>query len=82
MADDAENTAEPNNPFEIHLVFVGRIGEVELAAGTLAISFINVTGPSLYVGLGSAVETLGSQAFGAKNFRYGWCLYCREGYGF
>ncbi|KAL9975274.1 hypothetical protein ACROYT_G012423 [Oculina patagonica] len=53
----------------ISLFFAGRVGEVELAAGTLAISFINVTGPSLYIGLGSAVETLSSQAFGAKNFR-------------
>ena len=53
----------------ISLFFAGRVGEVELAAGTLAISFINVTGPSLYIGLGSALETLSSQAFGAKNFR-------------
>ncbi|XP_078367531.1 multidrug and toxin extrusion protein 2-like [Oculina patagonica] len=53
----------------ISLFFAGRVGEVELAAGTLAISFINVTGPSIYIGLGSALETLSSQAFGAKNFR-------------
>ena len=53
----------------ISLFFAGRIGEVELAAATLAISFINVTGPSIFIGLGSALETLSSQAFGAKNFR-------------
>ena len=52
----------------ITLFFAGRLGEVELAAGTLAISFINVTGPSLYTGLASALETLGSQAIGAKNY--------------
>ena len=53
----------------ISLFFAGRVGEVELAAGTLAISFINVTGPSVYIGLASALETLSSQAFGAKNYR-------------
>ncbi|XP_022804842.1 multidrug and toxin extrusion protein 2-like [Stylophora pistillata] len=53
----------------ITLFFAGRLGEVELAAGTLAISFINVTGPSLFTGLSSALETLGSQAVGAKNYR-------------
>ena len=53
----------------ITLFFAGRVGEVELAAGTLAISFINVTGPSVYIGLASALETLSSQAFGAKNYR-------------
>ena len=53
----------------ISLFFAGRIGKLELAAGTLALSFINVTGPSLFIGLGSAVETLCSQAFGARNYR-------------
>lgn len=53
----------------ISLFFAGRLGEVELAAGTLALSFVNVTGPSLFIGLGSAVETLCSQAFGARNYR-------------
>lgn len=52
----------------ISLFFAGRAGEVELAAGALAISFINVTGTSLFIGLGSAVETLCSQAFGARNY--------------
>lgn len=55
--------------FMISLFFAGRLGEVELAAGTLAISFINVTGPSIFNGLCSALETLSSQAYGAKNFR-------------
>ncbi|XP_073233965.1 multidrug and toxin extrusion protein 1-like isoform X2 [Porites lutea] len=53
----------------ISLFFAGRVGKLELAAGTLALSFINVTGPSLFIGLGSAVETLCSQAFGARNYR-------------
>ncbi|XP_068721151.1 multidrug and toxin extrusion protein 2-like isoform X1 [Montipora capricornis] len=55
--------------FMITLFFSGRLGEVELAAGTLAISFINVTGTSMFIGLASAVETLCSQAFGAGNYR-------------
>ena len=54
----------------ISLFFAGRVGEVELAAATLALSFINVTGPSLFIGLSSAVETLCSQAFGAKNYHF------------
>ena len=53
----------------ITLFFAGRVGEVELAAGTLALSFINVTGPSIFIGLCSALETLSSQAYGAKNLR-------------
>jgi len=55
--------------FMISLFFAGRLGEVELAAGTLAISFINVFGPSIFHGLCSAMETLSSQAYGAKNLR-------------
>lgn len=54
--------------FMISMFFAGRLGEVELAAGTLAISFINVTGTSVFNGLCSAMETLSSQAYGAKNF--------------
>ena len=58
-----------NLVFMITLFFAGRVGEVELAAGTLAISFINVTGRSIFIGLCSALETLSSQAYGSKNFR-------------
>ena len=47
----------------ISMFFAGRLGEVELAAGTLAISFINVTGPSIFHGLCFAMETLSSQAY-------------------
>ena len=53
----------------ISLFFAGHVGKLELAAGTLAnLSFINVTGPSLFIGLGSAVDTLCSQAFGVRNY--------------
>ena len=69
--------------FMITLCFAGHLGEVELAAGTLAISFINLFGPSIFHGLCSALEALSSQADGAKNFRMvGVVLYCREACGF
>lgn len=53
----------------ITLFFAGQLGKDELATATLAVSFINVTGASMFIGLASAVETLCSQAFGAKNYR-------------
>ena len=52
----------------VSLFFAGRLGEMELAAGALALSYINITGISIYLGLGSALETLCTQAFGARNF--------------
>lgn len=54
--------------FMITLFFAGQLGKEELATATLAVSFINVTGASMFIGLASAVETLCSQAFGAKNY--------------
>ena len=55
--------------YMINMFFAGRVGEVELATVTLASSFINITGTSIFIGLCSALETLISQASGAKNFR-------------
>ncbi|KAK2559610.1 Multidrug and toxin extrusion protein 2 [Acropora cervicornis] len=55
--------------FMITMFFAGQLGKDELATATLAVSFINVTGASMFIGLASAVETLCSQAFGAKNYR-------------
>lgn len=51
------------------IFFCGQIGKLELAAGTLGISFYNVFGFSIAIGLCSALDTLCSQAYGANNFR-------------
>ncbi|KAJ8421828.1 hypothetical protein Cgig2_022203 [Carnegiea gigantea] len=49
----------------LSMVFLGRIGELELAAGSLAIAFANITGYSVLSGLALGMEPLCSQAFGA-----------------
>lgn len=50
----------------IQLIFVGRIGDVAIAGTALGASFCNVTGYSIIIGLLSALDTLLSQAYGAK----------------
>ncbi|KAL6636469.1 hypothetical protein ACP70R_024041 [Stipagrostis hirtigluma subsp. patula] len=47
--------------------FLGRLGELELAAGTLGFSFANVTGFAVLTGLCGAMEPICGQAHGAKN---------------
>lgn len=49
--------------------FLGRLGELQLAGGTLGFTFANVTGFSVLSGLSAAMEPICGQAFGAKNFR-------------
>lgn len=49
--------------------FLGRLGELELAGGTLGFTFANVTGFSVLSGLSGAMEPICGQAYGAKNFR-------------
>ncbi|MED6163826.1 Protein DETOXIFICATION 51 [Stylosanthes scabra] len=49
------------------MLFLGHLGELELAAGSLAIAFANITGYSVLSGLSLGMEPLCSQAFGAKN---------------
>ncbi|KAF5814825.1 putative multi antimicrobial extrusion protein [Helianthus annuus] len=51
------------------VMFVGHLGDVELAASNLANSWANVTGFSFMIGLSGALETLCGQGFGAKVYR-------------
>ncbi|KAL3820196.1 hypothetical protein ACJIZ3_006101 [Penstemon smallii] len=53
----------------ITTAFLGRLGELPLAGGTLGFTFANVTGFSVLNGLCGAMEPLCGQAFGAKNFK-------------
>ncbi|KAK8983458.1 hypothetical protein V6N11_073870 [Hibiscus sabdariffa] len=53
----------------VSVMFAGHLGDVELAASTLANSWANVTGFAFMVGLSGALETLCGQGFGAKMYR-------------
>ncbi|XP_047326178.1 protein DETOXIFICATION 51-like [Impatiens glandulifera] len=50
----------------ISMLFLGRLGNIELAAGSLAIAFANITGYSVLSGLALGMEPLCSQAFGSQ----------------
>nr|QEY08343.1 MATE efflux family protein member 5b [Crocus sativus] len=50
----------------ISVMFVGHLGELALSGASMATSFAGVTGFSLMIGLGSALDTLCGQSFGAK----------------
>ncbi|WOG95348.1 hypothetical protein DCAR_0414663 [Daucus carota subsp. sativus] len=52
----------------ISVMFVGHLGEVYLSAASMATSFAGVTGFSLMLGMGSALETFCGQAYGAKEY--------------
>ncbi|KAM0020977.1 putative multi antimicrobial extrusion protein [Helianthus debilis subsp. tardiflorus] len=52
----------------ISLMFVGHLGELALSGASLATSFASVTGNSLMVGMGSALDTFCGQSFGAKQY--------------
>lgn len=53
----------------ITTAFLGRLGELPLAGGTLGFTFANVTGFSVLNGLCGAMEPICGQAFGGKNFK-------------
>jgi MATE family multidrug resistance protein len=53
----------------IALVFIGRMGDLQLAAAALANTSTNVSGLSIVVGMGTAVQTVCGQAYGARNYR-------------
>lgn len=48
-------------------LFLGTLGDLPLAAGSLAIAFANITGYSVLSGLSLGMEPLCSQSFGANN---------------
>jgi len=53
----------------VSLLFLGHYDETYLAASGLALSFSNLCGIAMIVGLDTATQTLCSQAYGAKNYR-------------
>ena len=52
----------------ISVMFVGHLGELALSGASMATSFASVTGLSLIVGMGSALDTFCGQSFGAKQY--------------
>ncbi|KAK8983481.1 hypothetical protein V6N11_073890 [Hibiscus sabdariffa] len=53
----------------VSVMFAGHLGEVELAASTLANSWATVTGFAFMIGLSGALETLCGQGFGAGMYK-------------
>ncbi|XP_060669899.1 protein DETOXIFICATION 16 isoform X1 [Ziziphus jujuba] len=52
----------------ISVMFVGHLGELALSGASLATSFASVTGFSLLIGMGSALDTFCGQSYGAKEY--------------
>ncbi|TQD83406.1 hypothetical protein C1H46_031051 [Malus baccata] len=52
----------------VSVLFLGRLGSLELAGGALSLGFTNITGYSVLVGLASNLEPVCSQAYGNKNY--------------
>ncbi|XP_057868185.2 protein DETOXIFICATION 16 isoform X3 [Cryptomeria japonica] len=52
----------------ISVMLVGHLGELALSSASIATSFANVSGFTLLMGMGSALETLCGQAYGAKQY--------------
>jgi MATE family multidrug resistance protein len=50
--------------------FLGHVGAKELAAASLAVMYTNVCGFSIIVGLSTAMDTLGSQAYTGSNDKH------------
>ncbi|KAL2894847.1 Protein DETOXIFICATION 48 [Bienertia sinuspersici] len=53
----------------ISMVFLGYLGELELAGGSLSIGFANITGYSVISGLAMGMEPICGQAYGAKQMK-------------
>eukprot|EP01018_Ginkgo_biloba_P002165 Gb_36305 [translate_table: standard] len=52
----------------ISMLFLGFLGELELAGGSLSIGFANITGYSVISGLAMGMEPICGQAYGAKRW--------------
>eukprot|EP01018_Ginkgo_biloba_P016641 Gb_04836 [translate_table: standard] len=52
----------------ISMLFLGYLGELELAGGSLSIGFANITGYSVISGLAMGMEPICGQAYGAKRW--------------
>ncbi|KAL5550633.1 hypothetical protein UlMin_000809 [Ulmus minor] len=52
----------------VSMLFLGRLGKTELAGGSLALGFGNITGNSILRGLATGMDPICCQAFGAKRF--------------
>ncbi|XVF81950.1 hypothetical protein PTKIN_Ptkin16aG0003400 [Pterospermum kingtungense] len=52
----------------ISMFFLGHLGHIELAGGSLAMGFANITGYSVMKGLAMGMEPICCQAFGAKKW--------------
>ncbi|XP_021892229.1 protein DETOXIFICATION 49 [Carica papaya] len=50
----------------ISMLFLGHLGELALAGGSLAVGFANITGYSILSGLAMGMEPICGQAYGAK----------------
>lgn len=51
------------------MIFLGYLGEMELAGGSLSIGFANITGYSIISGLAMGMEPICGQAYGAKQWK-------------
>lgn len=52
----------------ISMLFLGRLGDLALAGGSLAVGFANISGYSILSGLSMGMEPICGQAFGAKRY--------------
>ncbi|XP_010268640.1 PREDICTED: protein DETOXIFICATION 48-like [Nelumbo nucifera] len=53
----------------ISMIFLGHLGQLELAGGSLSIGFANITGYSVISGLAMGMEPICGQAYGAKQWK-------------
>uniref|UniRef100_A0A0E0Q2F1 Protein DETOXIFICATION n=1 Tax=Oryza rufipogon TaxID=4529 RepID=A0A0E0Q2F1_ORYRU len=52
----------------VSVMFAGHLGELSLSGASVASSFANVTGFSVLLGMGSALDTFCGQSYGAKQY--------------